>query len=58
MRVAKAFNLKALSRGLLLGGLTLLLGISPLEYMAGVFGTLWLLVAAIGFSVGDRVFRS
>ncbi|GAA1788087.1 hypothetical protein GCM10009795_037380 [Nocardioides hankookensis] len=44
--------------GLVLGGLTLLLGISPLQYMAGMTGPLWLLVTAIGFSVGDRAFRS
>jgi hypothetical protein len=44
--------------GLVLGGLTLLLGISPLQYMAGTTGPLWLLVTAIGFLVGDRAFRS
>ena len=43
--------------GLVLGGLTVLLGVSPLEYMAGVTGTLWLVVTAIGFTVGDRAFR-
>jgi hypothetical protein len=37
-----------------LGGLTLLLGISPLQYMAGFTGPLWLLIAAIGFAAGDR----
>ncbi|WP_282945659.1 hypothetical protein [Cellulomonas endometrii] len=37
-----------------LGGLTLLLGVSPLQYMAGFVGPLWLLVAAIGFAAGDR----
>lgn len=37
-----------------LGGLTLLLGLSPLQYMAGFTGPVWLLVAAIGFAVGDR----
>ena len=43
--------------GLVLGGLTLLLlGISPFQYMAGMTGPLWLLVTAIGFTVGDRVF--
>ena len=31
-----------------LGGLTTLLGISPLQYMAGVTGPLWLTVAALG----------
>jgi hypothetical protein len=44
--------------GLVLGGLTLLLGISPFQYMAGATGPLWLLVTAIGFTVGDRVFRA
>jgi hypothetical protein len=29
-----------------LGGLTVLLGVSPLEYMSGVTGVLWLLVTA------------
>jgi hypothetical protein len=43
--------------GLVLGGLTVLLGVSPLEYMAGMTGSLWLLVTAIGFTVGDRAFR-
>ncbi len=44
--------------GLVLGGLTVLLGISPLEYMAGVTGSLWLLATAIGFTVGDRRHRA
>jgi hypothetical protein len=44
--------------GLILGGLTLLLGISPLQYMAGMTGPLWLLVTALGFSFGDRAHRS
>jgi hypothetical protein len=44
--------------GLVLGGLTVVLGISPLEYMAGVTGSLWLVVTALGFSFGDRAFRS
>jgi hypothetical protein len=43
--------------GLVLGGLTLLLGISPLQYMAGAVGPLWLLVTAVGFAAGDRAFR-
>ena len=43
--------------GLVLGGLTVALGISPLEYMAGTTGVLWLLVTALGFTVGDRTFR-
>ncbi len=44
--------------GLVLGGLTTLLGVSPLEYMAGVTGTLWLVITSIGFLVGDRAERS
>jgi hypothetical protein len=40
--------------GLVLGGLTLLTGISPLQYMAGFVGPLWLLVTALGFALGDR----
>ncbi|GAA3803207.1 hypothetical protein [Nocardioides panacisoli] len=43
--------------GLVLGGLTALLGVSPLEYMSGVTGALLVLVTAIGFAAGDRVFR-
>jgi hypothetical protein len=34
--------------GLVLGGITLLLGISPLQYMAGMTGPLWLLIVAFG----------
>ena len=33
---------------LVLGGLTTLLGVSPLQYMAGMTGPLWLTVAALG----------
>jgi hypothetical protein len=43
--------------GLVLGGLTVLFGVSPLEYMSGVTGVLWLLATAVGFAVGDRSFR-
>jgi hypothetical protein len=43
--------------GLVLGGLTLLLGISPLEYMAGPAGALLVLVTGVGFTVGDKAFR-
>jgi hypothetical protein len=43
--------------GLVLGGLTALLGVSPLEYMSGVTGALLVLVTAIGFTAGDRAFR-
>ncbi|MFC5381147.1 hypothetical protein [Aquipuribacter nitratireducens] len=40
--------------GLVLGGLTLLLGISPLQYMAGMTGPVWLLVTMLGLALGDR----
>ena len=43
---------------LIMGGLALLLGVSPLEYMAGPVAALWLVVTSIGFLVGDRVHRS
>ncbi|MFT4165846.1 MAG: hypothetical protein QM650_11450 [Microlunatus sp.] len=39
---------------LVLGVLTVLLGVSPLQYMAGFVGPIWLLVAALGFLLGDR----
>ncbi|MDN4171441.1 hypothetical protein QWY28_00640 [Nocardioides sp. SOB77] len=44
--------------GLVLGGLTLLAGISPLQYLAGMVGPLWLLVTALGFALGDKAYRS
>jgi hypothetical protein len=44
--------------GLVLGGLTLALGISPFEYMAGMTGVLWLLATAVGFTIGDKAFRA
>ncbi len=43
--------------GLLLGGVTLVAGVSPLEYLAGLVGPLWLLATATGFLVGDRAHR-
>lgn len=43
--------------GLVGGGLTLLLGISPLQYMAGMTGPIGLIVIALGFLAGDKVFR-
>ncbi|GAB7193257.1 hypothetical protein NUM3379_39660 [Kineococcus sp. NUM-3379] len=39
---------------LVLGVLTTLVGISPLQYMAGFPGPVWLLVASLGFLLGDR----
>lgn len=44
--------------GLVLGGLTLLVGVLPVQYMAGLTGALWLLVTAIGFAIGDKAHRS
>jgi hypothetical protein len=43
--------------GAVLGGLTLLLGVSPLQYMAGMTGPVWLLVTALALAVGDRTAR-
>ena len=37
-----------------LGGLTLVAGLSPLQYLAGFTGPVWLLVVALGFALGDR----
>ena len=44
--------------GLVLGGLTVLVGVSPAQYMAGMTGPLWLLVTALGFTYGDRAHRA
>jgi hypothetical protein len=44
--------------GLIMGGLAMLLGISPLEYMAGPIAALWLVVTSLGFLLGDRANRS
>lgn len=40
---------------LVLGGLTALVGVSPLQYLAGFTGPVWVVVAAAGFAFGDRV---
>jgi hypothetical protein len=37
-----------------LGVITTLFGISPLQYMAGMTGPVWLLVVTLGFALGDR----
>ncbi|HEX6151302.1 hypothetical protein [Nocardioides sp.] len=37
---------------LLMGGLMTLLAVSPLQYMAGMVGPLWLTIAAIGLAAG------
>jgi hypothetical protein len=44
--------------GLVLGGLTALLGVSPLEYLAGVTGALWLVGTSLAFLLGDQSHRS
>ena len=44
--------------GLVMGGLAALLGVSPLEYMAGPIAALWLVVTSVGFLVGDRAHGS
>jgi hypothetical protein len=36
----------------------MLLGVSPLQYLAGMAGGIWLVVSAAGFYFGDRAFRS
>ena len=43
--------------GLVLGGLTLIVGISPLQYLAVVPGVLLVLVTSIGFAAGDKAHR-
>ncbi|WP_196240546.1 hypothetical protein [Nocardioides anomalus] len=40
--------------GLVLGGLTVLLGVSPMDHVAGLTGVLWVLVASLGFALGER----
>ncbi|GAA1912785.1 hypothetical protein [Nocardioides marmoribigeumensis] len=44
--------------GLVLGGLTVLAGVSPAEYMAIVPGVLWLLATSLGFLLGDKQHRA
>ena len=39
---------------LVVGGLTVLFGVSPFQYMAGFTGPVWLLVVGLGFALGDR----
>ena len=43
--------------GLVLGGLTAVLGVSPLQYMSAAPGALFLLVSGLGFAYGDRSHR-
>lgn len=44
--------------GLLLGGFTLIIGISPLQYIAGASGPLWMALTAAGFAFGDKAHRA
>jgi hypothetical protein len=44
--------------GLVLGGLTVVIGVSPAEYMSGIPAFLWLATTSIGFLVGDRQHRT
>ncbi|MFC0672978.1 hypothetical protein [Brachybacterium hainanense] len=39
---------------LVLGLLVLLTGASPLQYLAGFIGPVWVLVVSLGFALGDR----
>jgi hypothetical protein len=43
---------------LVLGGITLVAGVSPLQYLAGLTGPLWLLAVAIGFAREAKAERS
>jgi hypothetical protein len=43
---------------LVLGGLTVVSGVLPIQYMAIVPGALWVLVLSIGFLVGDKAYRN
>lgn len=44
--------------GVIGGGITLLFGMSPLQYMAGMFAPLGLLVISLGFLFGDKAYRA
>jgi hypothetical protein len=39
---------------LVLGALTVLFAVSPLQYMSNMTGLLWLLIVTAGFTFGDR----
>ena len=41
-----------------LGGITLLFGLSPLQYLAGFTGPVLVLALGMGFALGDRRFRT
>lgn len=42
---------------IVLGSLTVLVALSPLQYMAALPGVAWLFTASLGFLVGDRLHR-
>lgn len=42
---------------LALGAASVVAGISPLQYVAGMTAPLWMLVVGVGLAVGDRAFR-
>jgi hypothetical protein len=44
--------------GLVFGGLAVLVGASPLEYIAVVPASLWLIVSSLGFALGDKAHRT
>lgn len=44
--------------GLVLGVISILVAVAPLQYMAAATGGLWILVTAVGFLIGDRAFRA
>ena len=44
--------------GLVLGGISVLVAIAPLQYMAGATGGLWILVTGIVFVLGDKAFKA
>jgi hypothetical protein len=44
--------------GLVLGGISILVALAPLQYMAAATGGLWILITAVGFLLGDRAHRS
>ena len=44
--------------GLILGGLSVLVAIAPLQYMAGATGGLWILVTGTVFALGDKAFKA
>ena len=63
LAVASAWRQGAVPRwmgitSLVLGGLTVVSGVLPVQYMAIVPGALWVLVISVGFLAGDKAHRS